>query len=138
LKFFFDNCVAPAHAEGLHALASRDGHVFEHLSKRFKRDTPDPDWIRQLGEERDWIIISGDTRISSNPPIRRVWIESELTAFFFGEPWNNDAYWKKAAAMVEWWPVIAAQARKTPRGHGFQMPKSGKVLKQVYPEPRRR
>ena len=139
MKFFFDNCLSPRHAEGLEAFAGKDGHHFEHLSARFERSAPDPVWIRQLGIERDWIIISGDTRILSNPPIRRVWIESELTAFFFGEPWNNDQYWKKAAVLVEWWPLIAAQARKTPRCCGFQIPKSAHELRQVFPEqPRRR
>lgn len=133
MKFFFDNCVSPRHADGLLGFAGADGHHFEHLCSRFERHAEDPVWLAELGKERGWIIVSGDTRILTSPLNRKAWVESKLTGFFFCEPFNNDAYWKQAEALVHWWPLIARQAKKTPAGHGFKLPKKGKELHQVYP-----
>ena len=124
----------PLHAKGMNALSEADGHTFVHLREKFRDDEKDPVWLRALGVEGDWIILSGDTRISRSPIERAAWIESNLTAFFFGEPWMNDHYWKKTAGLVAWWQVILAQAKKTPAGHGFLLPKGGKELKQIYPK----
>lgn len=133
MKFFLDNCTSPHHASGLRGFAEVQGYEIAHLRERFDPATKDIDWIRTLGTEGDWIIISGDTRITRNPAERAAWLESRLTAFFFSEPWANDSFWTQAAALVHWWPKIVLQARRTPTAHGFQMPKSGQQLKQIYP-----
>lgn len=121
------------HAKGIRGFAELQHHDIIHLRERHEPDTPDIVWIRALGAEGDWVIVSGDTRITRNPVERAAWRESELTAFFFLEPWANDQYWKQCAALVSWWPIIVSQARKTPRAHGFVMPKLGKELRQIYP-----
>lgn len=133
MRFFLDNCTSPYHAKGMQGFAELQQHEFKHLRQKFEQDISDVDWIRAIAAEGDWVIISGDTRITRNPVERAAWHESKLTAFFFIEPWLNDSYWKQSAALVHWWPTIAAQARKTPTGHGFIMPKLGKDLKQIYP-----
>lgn len=126
--------MSPFHADGLRGFAQHDGHEFIHLRKKFRPDTPDIEWITKLGEEGDWIVISGDTRITRNPTEKRAWIESTLTGFFLAEPWMNDQYWKKTAALVKWFPEIARQAKKTPKHHGWQLPKSGSELRKLFPD----
>lgn len=133
MRFFLDNCTSLYHAKGMAGFGEADGHTFQHLREKFPQDTKDLTWIQALGDERDWIILSGDTKISRNPAERAAWIESSLTAFFFGEPWMNDGFWKQCASLVAWWPTILAQAKKTPKSHGFLLPKGGKELKQIYP-----
>lgn len=134
MRFFLDNCLSPHHAAGLAGFARADGHEFLHLRDAFEPDTPDHVWIKELGDEGNWLILSGDLRITKSPLIRQAWIESELTAFFFSPPWMNDAYWTKTAALVRWWPAICAQAKKTPKGHGFIMPKKGSELQRLFPK----
>lgn len=98
-----------------------------------QRDAEDEEWIRALGKEGDWIIVSGDLRITRNPLERKAWLESGLTAFFFNDAWSRSSYWNKAADLVAWWPDITREARDHPKGFGFLIPKDGKKLKQIYP-----
>lgn len=117
--------MSPVLAGAIQLLAKKESIEVVHLRAKFHEDTPDPVWIAALGEEGDWIIISGDARISTNPANRAAWRESGLTAFFFGAPWNNDSHWKKAASLVRWWPTIMEVSRKNPTGCGFLLPKKG-------------
>jgi hypothetical protein len=125
--------MSPVHAEALRVLTKPNGPEFAHLTELFKADTPDPEWIRALASDEDWIIVSGDTRISTNPANKKAWHESGLTAFFFGEPWQNINRFKQAEALMHWWPIIADQAKRTPRGYGFRMQKKAKSLVQIFP-----
>jgi len=136
VRFFLDNNVSPCHAEALRIYAGDHGAEFEHLSEMFDRSTPDPEWIPALAADGHWIIISGDTRISTNPANRRAWIESKLTAFFFADPWQRSRAIKQAEEMLHWWPHIFDEAKRSPTGAGFLMPKNGNQLKQIYPERR--
>ena len=126
--------MSPYHAKGLHSLSEKFDDQVVHLRTMFDAATSDTDWIKALGAEGQWIIISGDGRITRSPAERAAWHESKLTAFFFAEPFTEGGYWKQAAALVTWWPRIREQARKTPAGHGFQLPKHGKELKRLYPK----
>lgn len=88
----------------------------------FERSSTDMEWIRALGEEGDWVIVSGDTRILRTPEVKAEWLASGLTAFFLGPGWMNLAYWAQAGLLVLWWPSILDQARLVERGTGFEIP----------------
>jgi hypothetical protein len=133
VRFFLDNCLSPYHAKGLRGFAEIQGNEIVHLRQRFDDDAADVEWIAELGSEGDWIIISGDTRITRSPIEKAAWHESNLTAFFFSEPFPSDSFWKQAHSLVGWWPTIVLQARRTPQRHGFVMPKVGRELKRIYP-----
>jgi hypothetical protein len=133
VRFILDNCLPPQFAAGIREFGGYGKDEVIALRERFAADEKDPVWISTLAGERDWIIISGDTAIMTNPANKAAWAESQLTAFFFCHPFMNDQIWKKAHALVWWWPEITKQAKKTPSGHGFQMPKRGSDLKLVFP-----
>jgi len=127
--------MSPYHAKGLQSFCEKfNDDKIVHLRTMFGEATRDADWIKALGAEGDWIIISGDGRITRSPVERAAWYESQLSAFFFAEPFPEVGYWKQAAALVTWWPLITRQARATPTGHGFLLPKQGKELKRLYPK----
>jgi hypothetical protein len=130
--------MSPQHAAVLELVTDGQHHEFAHLRKKFHGSTPDPEWISALGAEKDWIILSGDTRITTHPANKKAWHESRLTAFFFSEPFPNDNCYKQAETIFHWWPEIIRQAKMTPTGHGFLIPKSGNELRPLYPEPARR
>jgi len=119
----------------MHELVAIQKHEVVHLKDKFDADTPDIDWLKALGTEADWIIISGDPRISRNPIEKVAWLESNLTAFFFSPPFQTSGFWKQAAEMVRWWPAIVEQARKTPVRCGFRLQMNGKKPEQIYPAP---
>ena len=62
MKFFLDNNLAIRHARVLNEMV-KPTHSFTHLLEKFSADTKDVEWIRKLGQEGRWVIISGDYRI---------------------------------------------------------------------------
>lgn len=129
-----DNCISPVHARALRVLAEVQQYEIVHLSERFeRRDISDEDWIRVLAADGDWVIVSGDPRISRGKVERQAWLESGLTAFFFGKGWASRSYWKLAADLVSWWPTIVLTAREAPAGSGFLIGLRAKQLQKIYP-----
>jgi hypothetical protein len=111
-------------------------HEIIHLRDRYpgEEGVKDIDWIQALGSEGEWIIISGDLRITRNPIERAAWMESGLTGFFFGDAWASMAFWKLAADLIDWWPRIVDKAKHCPANHGFLINKGAKAMRQIYPE----
>lgn len=135
MRFFFDNCVSVKFVRALSILAQIQEYELVHLTERFAPDTSDEEWIRRLANDRDWVIISGDPRISRGRAQRRAWQESGLTAFFFADGWASRGFWKQAESLVHWWPQIVLRAREATAGTGYLIPLSGKEFKQIYTPP---
>jgi len=129
LRFFFDNCLAPRISRAIAALDHE--HRVVHLSERFPRDTPDASWISSLGREREWVIISGDLRISRSKAELEAWKESGLTAFFLASGWGQMSLWDTAWRIVKWWPLIVRQAQSVRAGAGFVVPVTGSRFQQL-------
>jgi hypothetical protein len=138
LKFFADGCVSVVHVRALCGYFDAEGNQFCHLTEKFSPDVPDPEWLSSLAKERGWVILSGDTRIISNPANKAAWHESGMTAFFFGAPWAETKRLKQAEELLRWIPRIIEVARKHPVGHGFIMDKRGREPRQIYPDVRKR
>lgn len=130
MRFFFDNNLAPRFAEALRVL---DGgtHTITHLRERFAPQIADLDWINALASEGDWVIISGDVRISKNRLERQAWLESGLTAFFLAKGWTGLRLWDQAWRLMKWWPEIVAQAERIQAGAGFVIPLKSSKLEQL-------
>lgn len=133
MRFFLDNCLSPKFARALDALEGGEGHRVHHLVDKFpdRRDIPDREWIRALAEERDWVIVSGDPRITRNAAEREAWLESGLTAFFLGKGWMTVRLWDQAWKLVQWWPRITDQAAKVQPPAGFVIPVRGSKFEVV-------
>ena len=122
MRFFLDNCLSHRYARSLHALSEKNGHSVTHLQERFGASTQDQDWLAELGQERDWVIVSGDSRIARNTVLQRTWKRTGLTAFFLAPGWLKLRYWDQAALLVSWWPRIIEQAAQVSPGSGFEVP----------------
>ena len=129
MRFFFDNCIAPRISTSIAALDH--DHDVVHLSERFARNTPDAFRISTLGNEGDWVIVSGDLRISRSKAEREAWIESSLTVFFLASGWGQLKLWEIAWRLVKWWPLIVSQAHTVKPGAGFVIPVSGNRFQQL-------
>lgn len=136
MRFIFDNCVSSNLVEALRCLDKR--HELVHHRKKFDADTPDPIWIRALAAEGEWIIISGDPRISRGQAERAAWMESRLTAFFCGDAWGSRPLMTQASEMLRWWPDIITLSKTAARGSGYILEFKTKQPTQIYPEPARR
>jgi len=131
VRFFFDNCVSPKLVEALQLLDPR--HELVHHRARFAADTADPDWIAALAAEGDWIIISGDPRISRGKAERAAWIESRLTAFFCGDGWASKRLMRQASELLGWWDDIVELSKKATPGAGYLMQFKTAEPIQIYP-----
>jgi hypothetical protein len=94
--------------------------------------------IRALGAEGDWIIVSGDPRISRGQAERAAWIESGLTAFFCGDAWGSRKLMTQAAEMLRWWDDIIDLGKRALPGSGYMLEFKTKEPTQIYPIPSRR
>ncbi|HZF03367.1 MAG TPA: hypothetical protein VE932_03435 [Patescibacteria group bacterium] len=132
MRLFLDNTTSPYLARAVAVLEEGSDRLqVTHLREKFASNTPDIVWINALGTEKDWVIISGDLRITRNAAEREAWRESGLTAFFLKNAWASQQFWLFASRFLAWWPRIVAQARMAPRGKGFFVPFSGQRFEDV-------
>ena len=126
MKFFLDNCLAIRHARALNEMVKPE-HSFTHLQDKFSPDTKDDDWIRALGREGDWIVLSGDYRIGKSAHERRAWHESGLTAFFLSKGWTNIPPLQQHSKLALILDQIIERAGKAEPGSGFSVAMNGKI-----------
>jgi hypothetical protein len=132
VRFFFDNCLAVSFARALNILGEKQGlPPITHLREKFASDIKDVDWIRALAAQGDWVIISGDPRISRGRHEKEAWLESGLTAFFLAKGWMNLKMWDQAWNLVRWWPLIVDQASAVRPPAGFLVPLKGTKFDQL-------
>lgn len=132
MRFFFDNNIAVKIARAVAELASAQGIEVVHLTDRFDQAVRDIDWISALREEGDWVIVSGDIRISKSRAERAAWHESGLTAFFLDENWPRKRFWVQSLELVKWFPIIVETAGQCAPGSGYKLPSQGKAPKLIY------
>lgn len=121
MRYFFDNTLPPRIAQAIGTLVDPPD-ITKHLQDLFSADAPDIEWLSKLGEEGDWIIISGDPRIVRSPHERKAWQSASLTTFFLKKGWTNVPFWQQAAQLVRWWPDIMSQAKRVSAGAAFLVP----------------
>lgn len=131
MKFFLDNCLAIRHARALNEMVKPE-HSFTHLQEKFPPNAKDEDWIRKLGEEGGWIIISGDYRIGKNAHERAAWHQSKLTVFFLNKGWTNLPPLLQHSKLAIILDDIVKYASTAKQGSGFAVSVNGKI-EQVYP-----
>lgn len=132
MKFFLDNNISHRLAAALLILedrVERGDWTVQHLKERFEPQTEDVIWLEALGHEGEWIVISGDIRISRSRAEKAAWRESGLTAFFFASQYPEKNIWTQVTHFLRWWPEITREAREhreAPEGSGYVIPMKGK------------
>jgi len=125
VRFFLDNCLAPRHAAALQVLLPE--HTIVHLRTRFGPDTGDEEWLRVLGKEGDWIVISGDTRIHRSKHLSKVWRGSRLTAFFLKPAWMKLPLLEQHSRLAGVMLAIIELAERHPCDAGFGVGINGRI-----------
>lgn len=127
MRFFLDNCLAPRHAQALQVLLPE--HEIVHLRARFRADTSDEEWLRALGAEGGWIVISGDSRIHRSRHLSKAWRSSRLTVFFLRPAWMKLPLLEQHARLARAMLTIIALAGQHSRDAGFGVGIGGRIDK---------
>ena len=94
----------------------------------FNQNTDDEDWIRRLGEDRpaDWIVVTGDKRITKNKAERAAWIKAGLRGFVLAPAFHKKKtpVHQQAALLLWRWPTMETFILATTPGSLFELPVS--------------
>ena len=85
------------------------------------------DWMRALGSEEDWIIVTADMRIGKNPHEIAAWKEAGHTIFFLKPGWLKMRFWDQAQKFVKCFPQIITTAQRAKPGTSFLVFVNGKI-----------
>jgi hypothetical protein len=123
VKFFFDNNLSPALANGIRELSVVDRRVdhVTHLAHRFPRDAKDEYWMRELAADGQWVVLSQDG-LRKNDLEREALRQSGLMVFVLDRQWSQHKYWDTAYNLVRWWPSIVEQSSRIEGGAAFRVP----------------
>jgi hypothetical protein len=126
VKFFFDNNLSPKVAKGLNEFVAPEHNVV-HLKQLFQDNPADVEWMARLAGQEDWIIVTADTHIGTNPHEIAAWKEAGHTIFFLKPGWLNLKFWEQAQKFVKCFPEILKVAARAKRGSAFIVGVNGKV-----------
>ena len=121
MRFFFDENTPLKLVKAIREL-DKDNEVI-HCREKWGASTPDKDWMKALGNDGDWIVISNDLNISKQNLEYEAWKESGLTIYFLRKGWNSFHLWEKAWRFVKVWPELIY--------HGKQNRKKGAQSYQI-------
>jgi len=120
MKFFFDENTSPKWVTIFDAL---DGayNQSDHINKKFGPVVTDQIWISKLQSEGDWIIITGDIKMKTNPGVRIALRQSNITVFFLKPSWqHNRKLLEQTWRLIKLWPDIVDKASRHPCGAWFE------------------
>jgi hypothetical protein len=128
MKYFLDQSLALGIAHALGDV-TRPGHehIFTHFRDKFSPDTRDENWIRTLGEEGGWIVLSGDYRTGKSEHRGRAWQESGLTVFILSQGWQQLAPRHQLEKLAGFLPNIIQRAQTAKTGACFTVSVSGRI-----------
>jgi len=129
MRFFLDNNLSRRVARALNELLGPDNSA-QHLQDLFEPSTPDVVWLNELAQQKDWILLSADVRISRNPHEVKALMEAGHPIFFLKPAWAHQAPWELASRLFHVFPDILKLAERAKPGDTFLVPfKSGKITK---------
>lgn len=90
MKVLIDESLPPRLAKTLDGFIRDDGHRAYSLREKYGPGVGDETWITDLHRDSDdWIVISGDLRITRDRASRLVFRSSDLRGFFLAQGWQR-------------------------------------------------
>lgn len=131
MKIMIDNDLPPRLAKALHVIFSDDGDQVISLRDKFSRSNlTDEEWIKALGREGNWAVMSADQRIAKRRPSRDIFIGAGLIGFFSPPALQKRPLAQQASRILWLWNDIRTQVSLNANGC-FQMPMTGSKFRQI-------
>jgi hypothetical protein len=122
VTYFFDNTFPPQRVHILKILGV-DAH---HLQEDFPANTPDIDWLPEIGR-KGWVVVTGDRRISKKPPERKALEEANVIAVFMAKGFTLKKRFDMVSSFIKWWPDIERAVAHVKPGTSLEVGVNGKV-----------
>jgi len=130
VRFFFDHNMSPAMARAFAQLFLRQ-HEVTFLAERFRRDVTDVEWISELSREGQWVVLSGDRRITRNHAEYQTFRNSNLIGLFLSHGLYKAPVTKQMERILALWPTIETVCRTVQGGAMFEIPIKSTKLRQL-------
>ena len=130
MRVVVDENLPPALAKSLDALFAGD-HTIIHLRSRFGPGVDDIDWIKELSAEGNWVVISGDRRITKNRVEAQAFRNSNLVGFFLSKGLRKARVTKQMERLLALWETIEKQVPLVAGGAMFELPMKSTRLSQL-------
>lgn len=116
MKLLVDNMFPPRLGRGLGKLFEGEHHV-EHIRDKFGTGSlTDEEWIKRLGSEGGWAVLSGDRRIATTKVQRDLFLSKNLVGFFPKSAVLTLPFPRQVARILYMWPAMESVAASTDRG----------------------
>lgn len=113
-------------ARSLNALFEGE-HQITHIREKFGTgDLADEDWIKRLGTESGWSVLSGDISIAKKRPSRELFLRSNLIGFFPLPTLLKLSNAELTARLLMRWNDLVLVGQTTDRGV-YEVPIRGKL-----------
>lgn len=133
MRIFFDECVSPKLVRALREIEDLPSRQLVPRKEKFSgtENKLDEDWIRVLGEEGDWVIVSADLAIPRGGVTKLAWKQANLTSYFLAGDFAGRPRWTQAHELVRWFPILLEHLKTAPPGSGWRLPFLGKEPKAI-------
>jgi hypothetical protein len=121
-----DENLSPALARALNALFAGE-HEVAHLRDRFGPRVVDIDWFSVLSAEGNWVVISGDSKITKRKSEQSAFRNSRLIGFFMAPAMNAARVTRQMQRLLALWDDIEGIAARVAGGAMYELPISGKI-----------
>jgi hypothetical protein len=130
VKVVLDENLAPALARALDALFKGE-HTVIHLRDKYSRGTTDQQWITDLSQDGQWVVISGDRRITRNRAEYQAFRNSRLIGFFLSKGLYKARVAKQMERLLALWENVTTLANSVEGGAMFELPMKGSRARQL-------
>lgn len=124
MRIFVDNCVSHVVASTLNGYVTHLGHDAVHI-----RDMPcgahatDVTWIADLrASGQDWLVITGDLRISRNRPERLAFAQANLKGIALAPSYQGFPVHQQISMLLWRWPDIENAIARFQAPFLFELP----------------
>lgn len=126
MTFIFDNDISFRLALALQHLV--ENHRIVALRDEFKQDTPDIDWIPEVGR-RKWVLISCDYNQRRRTKEHQALRDYHVRAVYIRHGRNPRSLFDDAARIIKNWPKIEEWAQNAPEGELVRLDAKDKIEK---------
>jgi hypothetical protein len=130
VKVLFDHNLSPKIARALQEFFT-GVHEVRALKDKFSPTITDIDLIEALSAEGNWILVSGDRRITRNKAAREALRKSKVIGLFLSPGLYKAREIKKLERILALWGVIEVVSNRVSPGAMFELPMKSTLIKQL-------